>query len=95
MRKRLDVNYPVQCPRCRTKKQSVLRRGSLLNQSTFLPEDQRGSIRSKRVVIRCLNCGYHWRSEANVDHLPEATREELDGKEGEIGIDRSNSSLFA
>jgi DNA-directed RNA polymerase subunit M/transcription elongation factor TFIIS len=50
------------CPRCQNRDFTLFRRGTLTNDSAFLPRKDRGRQEAIKVPVRCLNCGYIWRS---------------------------------
>jgi hypothetical protein len=57
------------CPRCLNKDFTLFRRGTLTDDSTFLPREIRGTRRAVKVPVRCLFCGYTWRSTSGAVEL--------------------------
>lgn len=53
----------IQCPRCLRTDPGLFRRGGLKNRSASLPAEERGKVRARKVDVKCLYCGYEWRSE--------------------------------
>jgi len=72
MAKKISSIQSFKCPRCFNKEPSQFRRGNLTNDSTFLPREDRGKQRAVKIPVRCLFCGYTWRStSAAIDLLME------------------------
>lgn len=79
MVERLQALETFKCPRCLQRDMTQFRRGTLTNDSVFLPKHKRNIAKAQKVPVRCTACGYKWRSRSKaVSYLLE---EEPNGEE--------------
>ena len=62
MVERLQALETFKCPRCLQRDMTKFRRGTLTNDSVFLPKHKRSVDKAVKVPVRCTACGYRWRS---------------------------------
>jgi len=78
MIERLTALETFKCPRCLQKDMTQFRRGSLTNDSVFLPKHERQKTKAIKVPVRCTACGYRWRSRSQA--VPFLLEEESHGE---------------